>query len=85
MAEFSAGLHTRQEERYVTLRFLLLLGANTVMSSNGAPNHNYGIGIINMSSEGAPTHYYGMGTMNIPEFLPLLQVAPDLPSAQLQQ
>ena len=26
MAEFSAGLHTRQEERYVTLRFLLPLG-----------------------------------------------------------
>ena len=25
---FSAGLHTRQEERYVTLRFLLLLGGS---------------------------------------------------------
>ena len=26
--EFSAGLHTRQEERYVTLSFLLLLGGS---------------------------------------------------------
>ena len=28
MAVFSAGLHTRHEERYVTLRFLLLLGGS---------------------------------------------------------
>ena len=28
MAEFSAGLHTGQEERYVTLRFLLPLGGS---------------------------------------------------------
>ena len=28
MAEFSAGLHIRQEERYVTLNFLLLLGGS---------------------------------------------------------